>query len=382
MRVCLKHIGWILVFLPINWGIIHPLAGGEIHWLTGPDLEKQLAEPVDIVLVDNSLRSTLQNLGHAKKIALLIDRRVDPDQKIKLSLNALPLAECFQRIAENSGIAFARVGPVIYFAPLPVAKEVRTIVALREQDVRRLGPRATKKFVQRKSLAWHDFASPRELLQKIAATNRIKIDNLDLAPHDLWAAADLPPLELIETLTLIAGQFNLTFEVSADGNRVKLVPIPERVELLRDYPGGGDPMTIAKKYAALAPSASIKIIGDRIEVAGTLEDHERIMPTRQPIQHKRKSTDSNIELKRFTLTVKKQPIAPLLKQLARQLDLALQMDEPALEKAGVSMQQRVSFRVKEATLDELLRAALKNTPLKFIRHGNELRIEQAKKKQE
>ena len=46
-------------------------------------------------------------------------------------------------------------------------------------------------------------------------------------PHDLWAAADLPPISLVDRLTLIAIQFDLTFKVAEHGKRLELVPVPE-----------------------------------------------------------------------------------------------------------------------------------------------------------
>ena len=39
--------------------------------------------------------------------------------------------------------------------------------------------------------------------------------------------ADLPPLPLVDRLTLILGQFNLTFQISSDGRTVTLVSMPE-----------------------------------------------------------------------------------------------------------------------------------------------------------
>ena len=174
------------------------------------------------------------------------------------------------------------VGPVAYFAPPETARTVRTLVALRREDVRRLSPGAAKKFLQQKPMAWDDLATPRELLEKLASESGIQIAGLDQIPHDLWAAADLPPLELIERVTLIAGQYDLTFEVSDDGKRMTLVRVPQRVELLRTYPAGRQEQETAKNMASLAPQAQIQVQGDKIVVAGTVEDHERISAPHRP----------------------------------------------------------------------------------------------------
>ena len=75
-----------------------------------------------------------------------------------------------------------------------------------------------------------------------------------------------------------------------------------------------------------------------------------------------------------------QPIGPLLEQLAAQINLEIKIDAKALEQAGVSLDQRVSFGVKNATVDELLRAALRQTGLKFVRKGNVVQIEPSEEK--
>ncbi len=215
-------------------------------------------------------------------------------------------------------------------------------------------------------MAWDDLAAPRELLEKLGSENGIQIAGLDQIPHDLWAAADLPPLELIERLTLIAGQYDLTFQVSADGNRLTLLPVPEHVELLRTYPAGRQAQQTAKNFASLAPQARVQVEGDKIIVTGTLEDHERISsPHRQTERSMTKPATADLASKRFTLTVTEQPIGPLLEQLVPQLNLELKIDKKALEQAGALLDQRVSFSVKNATVDELLQAALKTNPFEI-----------------
>ncbi|MGD0383049.1 MAG: STN domain-containing protein [Thermoguttaceae bacterium] len=331
---------------------------------------------MDIVWSEIPLRQALESLARNKKVAVLIDRRVDPSRKIDISLHQTPLKEVLETIAQKCNLGISMVGPAAYFAPPEVARRVRTLVALRQEDVRRLAPAAAKRFFNQKSMAWDDFAQPRELLEKLGTENGIRIEALDQIPHDLWAAADLPPLELIERITLIAGQYDLTFQVSADGNRLTLLPVPEHVELVRTYPAGRQAQATAKNYAALAPQAQIQIKGDKIVVVGMIEDHQRISAPHRPAERNTaKSADTDFTLKQYTLTIVEQPIGPLLEQLGPQLNLELKIDDNAIRQAGVSLDQRVSFSVKDATVDELLRAALQQTGLKFVRRGNVVQIE-------
>jgi hypothetical protein len=377
----MKIIFWISLILIISWGTLTPISWGAETWATGPALQKNLAESVDIFLAENPMRQALESVARNKNVAVLLDRRIDPGRKIEISLRQTPLKETLESIAQKYNLGISMVGPVVYFAPPETARTVRTLVALRREDVRRLAPGTAKKFFEQKSIVWDDLTAPRELVQILGSENGIQIAGQDQIPHDLWAAADLPPLDLIERITLIAGQYDLTFQVSADGKRITLLPVPEHVVLVRTYPAGSQARATAKNYASLAPQARIQIDGDKIIVTGTIEDHERISsPQRSAQRNTAKSADTDLASKRHTLTIEEQPIGPLLEQLAPRLNLELKIDKKALEQAGVSLDQRVSFSVKNATLDELLQAALKNTGLKFIRRENIVQIEPSEEK--
>ena len=136
-------------------------------------------------------------------------------------------------------------------------------------------------------MTWDDLTTPRELIEELARQNGVEVTGLELVPHDLWAAADLPPLPWADRLTLIAIQFDLTFTVSADGATVRLVPLPDRVAIVRSYPGGTNPAATARKYAALAPGAEVKASAGRVYVRGLVEDQERITHPRRAVRRNR-----------------------------------------------------------------------------------------------
>ena len=193
------------------------------------------------------------------------------------------------------------------------------------------------------------------MLTRLAEENGLELTGLDLVPHDLWAAADLPPLSLTDRLTLVAAQFDLTFAVSSDGSGVRLAPLPRRVAIVRSYPGGPDPEAMAVRLAALAPQAEIEVVGGEVRVGGLVEDHERLAPPRPaagPAKSRPAPRDA-LASKRFTLTVTEKPVGPVLRQLAAQWKLELAIDEESLSTAGISLQRRISLHVEEATADEL-----------------------------
>jgi hypothetical protein len=101
-----------------------------------------------------------------------------------------------------------------------------------------------------------------------------------------------------------------------------------------------------------------------------VEDHEKLggQETRAV-----SATAKSGEL-RYTLAIQEKPLGPVLKQLAEKLKLELQIDREALGEAGISLERLVSFKVDEATVDELFTAALKPAGLSFRREGTALKV--------
>lgn len=348
---------------------------GATDWFTGTRLEKRLAQPLGISWSGNPLREALDGLSRAQQVAVLIDRRVDPGQKLDLQFDDLPLREVLEGIARDRKLGVSLMGPVAYFGPRRASLRLRTIAALRTEEIRRLGTAVQRKYLLPKPIAWDDFATPRDLLEQLARQNRLGVRGADRVPHDLWAAADLPPLSLVDRLTLILIQFDLTFEVGPDGKTVSLVPLPEEIALARDYPGGPAPKATAERYALLAPEAQVEVIGERVHVKGLLEAHERIASAgRSPRPPTPGSAQGSLGDKRFTLRVTEKPVGTVLEALAQELKLDLRIDRKALDEAGIPLDAHVSLSVRDVTIDELLRGVTGPAGLRFRRRGDVVEI--------
>ena len=311
------------------------LYAGQVNWATGLALQKQLAEPVDIYWANNPLRQAIGNLSQTRRVAVLIDRRVDPGRELNVSLKGVPLESALRQIARPRGLDVSRFGNVLYLGPAAAADRLNAVSTEFKEEIRRLPSAVRRKYFLRKKLAWEDLAEPREILEILGRRSGLAIDRLDRVPHDLWAAADLPPISLAGRLTLIAFQFDLTFKISADGVRLELVPLSENV-----------PETSDAEHRAATP---------------------RKKPTSKP----------PVDLERLRidrLVVQEKPLGAVLGQLARQLDLELRIDREAIAAAGISLDQRVSVKVENATVDELFRGLLRDTRLTFSRRRRVVEI--------
>jgi hypothetical protein len=223
-----RALCWVAAIVAANtlvWGGAADAADAT-HWATGTVLQHRLQEEVTIRWANNPLRPAIRHLSQAKHVAILIDRRVDPDQKLDVSLKDVSLESALQTIARGLGLGTSRLGSVIYLGPASAADRLHAVAAALEKDVRRLPSAMQRKYLLPKRLAWEDFAAPRELVAELARGGGLKITGLERVPHDLWAAADLPPISLVDRLTLIAFQFDLTFEIADGGRQLKLVSLP------------------------------------------------------------------------------------------------------------------------------------------------------------
>jgi transcriptional regulator with XRE-family HTH domain len=346
-------------------------------WLAGPALRAQLAQPVKLVWSGVPIRKGLTDLSRSQSIAILLDRRVDPGLPLDLSLDNVPVELALERIARSQHLGVSWYGPLVYLGPEPAAARLRTLAALREAEGKSLPAARRSSFSKTQAWQWDDLAEPRSLVEQLAEVAGVEIARIERIPHDLWPAADLPPLAWTDRLTLVANEFDLTFRIDDDGRKIELIPVPESVLLERSYPGGRNPQELAERWQRQAPEAEIKVEGDKVVVRGRVEDHETLTAAKP-----RPQTPAAGGVEVYTLAVREQPLGPVLEELKQRLGLELHIDEAALEKAKISLDRRVSFSVEKATLDELFAAALKPAGLTFRRREKAIDIFPAAGKRE
>jgi len=279
------------------------------------------------------LRAALAGLAREHRVAVLMDRRIDPDRRVNLVLHNQPLARALAEIAARQSAASVPFGPLIYVGPPESAARLEALAArARREAARAAGPVAKRLLVERR-LAWDDLTEPRALLTALGREAGLEIDGLELVPHDLWAAADLPALPWIDRLTLVAVQFDLTFTLAAEGRSPRLVAIPDRLVPSRTPP----PRSAGPR-------------GESARHPGVMAD----------------------SAKRYTLRQAKGPLRELLPKLAAMLPVELRIDEEALRRDGGTLDQVVSVSVADATAEELLEKLLAPAGCTLRREGRTL----------
>jgi len=348
-------------------------------WKTGALWHAQLAEPVETLWGNVPLRQALRDLERSERVAIWLDRRVDPGLPLELAGEGKPLGDVLGRIAQAHGLGVSLFEPVVYLGPAEAAARLRTVAQLRREELRRLPALAAAPFQRAAPSRWDDLAEPRVLVETLGRQAGIEIRGLERVPHDLWPAAEWPAMAWTDRLTLLLFPFDLAFRVEPSGRAVEIVPLPRDVAITRSYPGGSDPQGLVSQWAALAPRSRIEIDGRRIVVHGLVEDHERIKPSgpppsgvARPAAPSRPSLD-HVRIERFT--VQNKPLREVLDHVGKQLGLVLQMDESALAAHGIALDRLISLEITNATVDELLGATLSPAGLRFTRRDRTVTID-------
>jgi len=348
---------------------------GDVTWLTGDTLKAKLAEPAGGTWDGMPLRTAIAHFCKAQRVPFVLDRRIDPGTPLQLNIVATtPLNLAFEQLAQKANAGYALVGGVAYFGPAKTAERLRTVAHLRQEELNKLPATARGKYLRRKAWQWDDLRTPRELLTELGTEVNAKFLGGAAIPHDLWAAGDWPPLSWSERMTLVLAQYDLTYELDAEG-QIKFVPLPDKPTITKFYPAPDNAREMLAKLMKVAPAAEIVQHGSQYQVNGTAEDHERVADR---LASKSVPVIAKPVTKIDKFNVSEAPVGRLLKALGQRLDLDVQIDETAIQQAGLSLDTRVSVSAENITLEELFRRATKGTGLGYRIKGKTVEIFPAK----
>jgi hypothetical protein len=346
--------GWLLAAAPAD-------AQQPAILSTGAAFQQRLNEPVTLTWQDRGLRDGLARLSQAYGVAIFLDRRIDPQQELTLSARDETLEMLLRRIARDAQAAAATVGAVIYIGPSPTASRLATLAAIRRQDVAKLPGDARARLLRAQAWEWPELSQPRQLLQDLAREAEVTVENSDVLPLDLWPAVRLPPMPWTDRLTLLLAGFEMTYEIGTGGKVVRVVGQPAAAVLEKTYTSQGNVASLASQLARLLPDAKIRLQDQKLLVSASQEDHEKI--ERLLSGHTVRGTKSVKKggEKLYSLEVENQPASKVVRSIAESLGKPLKAEPPILEK----LNQPVTFKLENATLDHLLSTTLQPLALTY-----------------
>ena len=328
-------------------------------WNTDGKFEAALDRPISAIWSGVSLRRIVQRIITDRNIAILIDRRVDPDQFLKVDSDNIPLVELLRRLAEQTRSGFRITGNVAYIGPEHAAAKLRTLIHLRRTETRRQTVDRSRRrgLLQRRTINWNDLDEALPLLRETAAKFDLELEGGERVPHDLWRGAALPSVDAIEALSLLLVQFNLTFEWSPSARGIRLVSIPDRVVVERRHrPVGRAAADVAGEIRDRT-DARITVDGRQLIVRGLVEDHEFIERFLNPKRvGAARPTSGPVPLSRrtFTLEIRDVPASALLHRLTKS-GIMIDYDAEALKQAGVDLEKPITMNVTRIPADRFFK---------------------------
>ncbi len=339
--------------------------------------------PVGVTWSNLPLRPALMRLAEANHVTIVLDRRVDPDQKVEFSAQGNSLGGTLSTLAARLKLGLSRVGDVAYLGPAAEAERLRTVMELRRDEFAALEG-GGKKSAGRIGANWPAFSRPRELFVAAAQEAGLKVENPEAIEHDLWPEIALPPMLEVDRMSLIAVQFGLTFQFDLEGKGVRLVPWPETAAVSRFHKTANAAMSAAR-LQPLFPRSEITAESGRLSVVGPVEDQELVAEAlaggttgggSNPGGASRKTTaKEGRKVYRLQIAM---PVGRLLRELGTRLDLTIRTDDAAIAAAGKSLETEVRVDVKDVSEDELLKATLEPAGLTYQRQGKVLLVQPQK----
>ncbi len=260
---------------------------------------------------------------------VMLDRRVDPTQRVDLELEDLSTVEIIAQLAANCALGDTRFERLYYIGPRPVADRLAALATLRRREVASMLAPLRKTLMARRQIGWPALTEPRQLIVHMLQEHGWQTAADDRIPHDLWPSGELPSMALADQLTLLLVGFDLTYHIQPTRQTIEIVPL----------------------------------------------DWEAIKPKQPPRAEITKRARSPIEgRQRFTLRIENQPVRSVLNQLGERLVWQVTVDEAAIRAAGHSLDVHVSFSVENADVDQLLSALLTPAGLKAIHEGNRVKV--------
>lgn len=367
----LQALGWLMYAISVGWFVLlssatHGAAEDTtlkgVRWRTGRAFDEFSKSPISVSWQHAALRSHLMQFARSQQLAIVLDRRVDPNQRLDLTVKNVSIEQFMLRIAQASGTQFCRFGDCYYFGPAENAQRLLGINSILT------GGRQSEKTVWGRSaeMSWRRLATPQEVLRRLTMENNFEIVGLDKIQHDLMAELNVPPMRLDMRLTLLLSQFDLWFKQNDSKKTVSIVGPPETLRASLRMTGYDADKKLLQRMRAASTSCKVTKTKRTIKITGPVQGLEA---ARNVAIGSFTPKPRSLDEKRFQLSVKNRR-GLILNAVAQQLALEVQVADDCQS----VLKEVVVITVKDATVDVLLEAILAGTECDYSQEGQTLRL--------
>jgi hypothetical protein len=368
-RVCL-----ILILIPSLWLAGRCLSAQEeapVAWQTGSAVDRQLEQPLTASWKEIPLREMLQTLARSQRVAIFLDRRVDPGRLVQFDATGDSLAVVLTRLTGQLQLGYCLVDSTVYIGPPEITGKLATVAEVLHQFLGQLPEPWNKRAAKRVAMKWDLLASPRRLVTEQLQQAGMQVAMPESIPHDLWAAGELPPMPLAHRLAILLAGFNRAFTMAGDPPRMSLLPMPEEVTLRRVYRKSVSTANF-QRIRDFFPDLQVTRSAKELTAVGRQEDHRqlaRLLRGEQVTTPKPGPVN-----KRYRLKVEQGTIRQILEEIARQDGLQLDVDEESRQR----WDKLTDLDARDVTIEKLLEMVLSPAKLAGRVEGKTLIIRPAK----
>jgi hypothetical protein len=324
---------------------------------TGNAFRQALAGTVGISWEGTPLREALARLGETQGIAIVLDRRMDPDQMVEFATRGQTLESSLRQLAARLKAGMAIVDSTVYIGPESTAQRLATSAVMSHEAGQRLPAELRRGLASLPETTTDELATPRELLTAWSGATGVRIEGIERIPHDLWPSLRLPKQSGAARAALLLAGFDLALAFSPPGG-ARVVPLPERPRLERTYTVGtvATAGSVARQRSVELrqefPEAEIEVRGGVLHVTARWEDHELIGRFLRGERIVKSTAKPPEEL--FSLKVERQPVGAIARTIAQRVGKELVIDPAVQEKTN----ERATFDVTNVKLEVLLEKLL------------------------
>tara|TARA_R100001132_G_C3274277_1_gene96452 strand:+ start:3151 stop:4368 length:1218 start_codon:yes stop_codon:yes gene_type:complete len=355
------------------------------RYLTERDFRQALVQPFSASWSNVGIRAIIQRIRETQNISIILDRRIDPSRKLKIDLQNRSLQEGLEEIAERVQASCITVGSNVFIGPEEAVSKLNTLLVLKSDALHELTDSQKRlksrdlQLSRNQSFHFQDLDTPAEILRQITDAYRIKVENEQLVPHDLWSNFSLVSVNATESLSLILIQFDLTYDWAGEANRIRIAAVPDKVLIKKTYPLRGKPVeSVTRQLKEQFPELEPTVTGKLLSVQAAMDVHEQIeqflnpQRTAQPV---RSGVGKTVPLSRrkFTLRVKKVPVLAIMQKL-EQSGIEFEYDKQELAEAEINLLQLIDVAVLDADAEEFFDALFSSFKLDYQIQGTKVTL--------
>lgn len=338
------------------------------EYATGDAFRQKLAQPQEFLREGVTRREALVRTSESTGVAIWLDRRLDPSVERPWRTTGEPLEPALERHLEPEKALTGRCGDILYAGLAEVAPRIEAYSELRRAEATKAPGSRPKRLAEKKPFGWEPATEPRAILEQIGQTFELEIQGLDQIPQDLWPGAKLPDADAATQLSLVLAPFDKTFLWRNSGTAIEIGPMAAGDEGLTALNGRLAGSVGPDAWAAKFPQVQFERTDGILYAQGPWAEIVRASRVAAGEKSPRTVAAAGPAEKRYTLRVQNEMAGSVVKKLAEQLGLEVQLPADLVER----LKSRVTLEADQVEQDELLRQTLHPVGVEFQIEGSTL----------